>query len=147
MPEAPRKLGAATAVFSRKIEAQSVRDYARVLGLENPIYTNLDAARARGYRDIAAPLGYVIAFTVVPREAKFEAAQIDERKALAGGMSFDVRAPICAGDTLSGQCKLVGIQEKQGPKPFTLLTCETRLENQAGDTVLVVSDTTLEFHQ
>ena len=146
MAEAPRKLGAATAVFSRKIEAQSVRDYARVLGLENPIYTDLDAARASGYRDIAVPLGYVIAFTVVPREAKFAAAQIDERKALAGGMSFEVRAPICAGDTLTGKCKLVSIEEKRGARSFTLLTCETQLENEAGDTVLVVSDTTLEFH-
>jgi acyl dehydratase len=147
MPDAPRSRGAATAVYSRKIDAQGVKDYARALGLQNPIYFDLETARARGYRDIAVPLGFVIAFTVVPREAKFQAAQIQERKALAGGMSFDVRAPICAGDTLSGKCELVAIEEKKGPKPFTLLTCETKLENQAGETVLVVSDTTLEFHQ
>jgi acyl dehydratase len=147
MPDAPRRRGAATAVYSRKIEAQSVTDYARALGLENLIYFDQQAARALGYRDIAVPLGYVIAFTVVPREAKFHAAQINEQKALAGGMSFDVRSPICAGDTLSGRCELVAIEQKAGPRPFTLLTCETKLENQAGETVLVVRDTTLEFDQ
>ena len=62
-------------------------------------------------------------------------------------VSFDVRAPICAGDTLTGKCELVAIEEKHGPRPFTLLTCETQLSNQAGDTVLVIQDTTLEFHQ
>jgi hypothetical protein len=145
MPEGRRKLGAATATFNRTIDAQSVQNYASALQLESPIYRDSEVARAGGYRDIPAPLGYVIGFTVVPRDAKFDAMEIDERKALAGEMSFDIRGPICAGDTLTGRCELVEIAKKGGPRPFTLLKCETSLRNQFGDTVLVVNDTTLEF--
>src|SRR5260370_14633618 len=137
MPEGRRKLGAATAFFSRTIDAQRVRTYAMALQVESLICRDSVVARADGYRDIPAPLGYVIGFTVVPRDEKFHAIEINEKNALAGGMSFDVRGTICAGDTLTGRCELVDIAQKRGPKPFTLLVCETSIRNQFGDLVLV----------
>jgi len=143
--ELNREVGAATDLFSRTIERVKLIEYKQALKLHNPIHFDAAAARALGYRDVVAPLGFVISFTVIPREVKLSTFGIDEKRSLAGGMAFETLQPICAGDTLTGRCVLKGARHKDGKRPMTILRFETRFTNQLEEPVLVVSDTTLEM--
>ena len=66
-------------------------------------------------------------------------------RALAGEMAFEHHAPICAGDELKGECLLVAVDRKQGRRPMDVLRVETRIRNQFGDLVLVLTNSTLQW--
>jgi acyl dehydratase len=145
MVEAARHIGAATPTFSRRIERATLAAYQRALKLRRPIHSDAAAAKAQGYRDVVAPPGFVIAITVVPRDVKLATFSIDERRALAGGMSFDLHEPVCAGDTLTGRSVLTSIRTKDGKRPLTIMLFETQLVNQLGQLALTVTDSIVEM--
>lgn len=145
MTDIARQIGSATAVYERKLSRDALLAFCHALQLDNPIHVDVDAAREAGFRDIVAPQGFVISFTVVPRDIKLSTFGVDEGNALAGGMSFTPLKPICAGDTLTGSCVLTDIRQKTGRRPMTLLQFETRLTNQFGELALIAGDTTLEM--
>jgi acyl dehydratase len=141
---APR-VGYSTGLHTRTIDRAKIIEYVDALHLTNPIYRDSAAARAAGFRDIIAPPSLVISFTIVPRAVKLSTFGIDESRALAGEMAFEHHVPICAGDELKGECVLVAVERKQGRRPMDVLRVETRIRNQFGDLVLVLTDSTLQW--
>lgn len=133
--------------FRGVIERVKIVEYAQATHLKNPIHFDAAAARAAGFRDVVAPLGYLNPFTLQPRAPKFEVFQINEHAALAGEWSWDHHVDVCAGDELHGQSVLIEIGEKQGKRPMTVLVIETKYMNANNENVVTVRDMTLEFKE
>lgn len=131
--------------FRGVVERLRLIDYARALRLRNPVHFDRAAAVAAGYRDVLAPPGFVISHSLQPRSVKLGSFGIDEGRALAGEMRFELFAPICGGDELSGQTVLVDLREKAGKRPMHAYALETRFTNQAGETVLVINETIMQW--
>jgi hypothetical protein len=144
---AARTVGMTLPPFRGVIERVKIVEYAQATHLKNPIYFDAAAARAAGFRDVVAPLGYLNPFTLQPRAPKFEVFQINEHTALAGEWSWDHHIEVCAGDELHGQSVLIEIGEKQGKRPMTVLVIETKYMNANNENVVTVRDMTLEFKE
>jgi acyl dehydratase len=111
-------------------------DFADLMGVTNPIYTDPEAARARGYRDIIALPTYVTvrgAQPLTPPELPFEGMGIN------AGYECVFYGVIYPGDTLTYSTCLIDLYEKTGRSgTMQFIVRETTVTNQAGDTVAVV---------
>lgn len=146
MSTAPsRSVGLAAPEFRGVIERVKIIEYAQALNLSNPIHFEVAAARAAGYRDIVVPAGFINPFSLQPRAWKFDTFKINEHAALAGEWSWDIHAPVCAGDELHGRSILIELGEKQGKRPMDVLVIETKYLNEKNENVVTVRDMTLEF--
>ena len=139
-----RAVGRSTQPFKGVIERVKLIEYARALHLRNPIHWDAATAKAAGYRDVVAVPGFLTSLTMQQRDIKFATFALNERKSLLGELRWEHRGVVCAGDELRGQSILVEVSEKTGARPMDVLVVETRLDNQFGETVLIVTETHLE---
>jgi len=142
-----RVVGLSAPTFRGVIERVKVAEYAKALGISNAIHLDRDAAIAAGYRDIVVPTGFMTPFSLQARSAKFDTFFIDEKKALAGELSWEQRLIICAGDELHGRSVLVDLSEKQGKNPMHIIVIETTFLNANDEIAVIVRDKTLEFKE
>jgi acyl dehydratase len=131
--------------FHGPIERLRITDYAKALHLRNPIHHDAAAARGKGYRDVVAPPGFIIATTLQPRSTKLGTFGIEEHRALAGEMQFEHHGVVCAGDELSGETVLVERAPKQGKRPMEKFVLQTTFFNQDKQKVLVLTETILQW--
>jgi acyl dehydratase len=140
-----RRPGAATEEFRREITREELRSFAAALGLRNPIHHTVDAGRDAGFRDIVAPISYILGFRIVPRDIKLAHFGIEESRAVAGEFAFEFKRPICAGDVLTARTVLLGVTAKPTGRPGAVLSFETAARDEQGELVLVARDTIIEF--
>src|SRR5918993_1198495 len=95
-----------------EVGREKIREYATVLGFQNQVHFDRDAARAAGYRDV---VGMNFAAMV------------------HGGQEFEWGEPACSGDEITTTAKCVSIEEKDG-KGFYVF--ETNSVNQDGAQVV-----------
>lgn len=116
------RMGQSTAPVKVAIERGRIRFFAEVLGETNPIYFDLEAARAQGYPDLVAPPSF---FMVIEAEAdKGRAARgemsglefvgADFRYLLHGSERYDYHGPIFAGDEVSLTMEVLDFFDKKG---------------------------------
>ena len=128
------------------ITARDAQRYAQAVDDLNPIYFDEDAARAAGYRTLAAPPTLIDHIVVQGRaladlrpDGLFsDAARPGPRlrRVMFGGQEWDWLAPLHVGDTITATQRLAAIEEKSGSKGrFVLVTWETTFTNQDGDVV------------
>ncbi len=95
---------------------EKIREYARAVGETNPLYLELDAARAAGHPDLVAPP----MFAVVYASGAFVQAlhdpllAIDLAMLLHSGQEFEWGALVLAGDEIATQLTLDSISERVG---------------------------------
>jgi hypothetical protein len=105
-----------------QVERGRIRFFAQVLGLEDPVHSQLQAAHDRGFPDIVAPLSF---FTVIDAMAADELRQAGEQSAadligcdfrylLHGDESYDYRGPIFAGDAVQLSTRIADFYDKKG---------------------------------
>ena len=104
-----------------EVGKEKIREYVTVLGIENPVHTDREAARAAGYRDIVAPPMFD------PDVGMNFAAMVH------GGQEFVWDEPTCSGDEITTTAKCLEIYEKDG-KGFYVF--ESNSVNQNGDQVV-----------
>ena len=98
------------------IERTRLQFFAKAIGETDPVYTDLDAARAAGYPDLPAPPTFLFAaeldsgmtFRLV------EDLQIPIAKLLHGEQSFTYHLPVCAGETVTVRSTLSDVYDKKG---------------------------------
>lgn len=129
------------------ITATGAQRYAQSVGDLNPIYFDVDAAQAAGYRDLVVPPTYVQYALVRGRPlediredglfaAKASAMRLRVSRTMFGGEEWDFLAPVHVGDRITATSRLAGLDEKQGSKgPFVRITRETTYTNESGDVV------------
>ncbi len=129
-------LGKTYAPFSVDIEKGRIAQFARAIGEDSPIYFNEKAAKAAGYRQIPAPLTFGFSITMDAGQSfnVLEDMGVEKAKAVHGEQGFDYMGDICAGDTITGQQKVIDIYDKKNGALIFLVT-ETKLSNQLGDQV------------
>jgi acyl dehydratase len=125
--------------FPLPVERSKVREFARALLDDDPVYQNADAAEAAGFDTIPAPLTFAVAAGHFREDlAVFESCGFDIKRMLHGESSWEYLAPVNVGDELVGRRRAIDVTTRPGKRggDMTLVTYEIEFVNQNGDTVL-----------
>lgn len=98
------------------IERGRLRFFARAIGETDPVYTDLDAARAAGYPDLPAPPTFLFSAELDSHAAfaLLEALKVPLANILHGEQGFTWHKPVCAGDTITVRPRITDIYDKKG---------------------------------
>ena len=115
---------------------EKVREYALAVGEADPLYLEVEAARAAGHDDVVAPPMFAVVYSlpaVVPAMFDPEVG-IDFARLVHGGQEFTWGPLVVAGDEIATTTTVTDIAERGGNGFFTF---ETSSVNQRGETVCV----------
>lgn len=128
------------------IEAGKIKEFAKALQLENPIYRNEEAAKSAGYRGIPVPPTFM---TVIDfwNDRNFyqlfsDFLKLNPNNVLHGEQAYEYHKVMVAGDTIAAQVKVKEQFRKKG-KNFFLL--ETLYRNQDNEITAVGRATIIEI--
>jgi acyl dehydratase len=113
---------------------EKIREYAAAVGETNPLYFDVDAARAAGYADVVAPPMFAVVYgarAVGPAIVDPDVG-IDFARMLHAGQEFVWGPLVVAGDEITTTASVKDISERGGMNFFVF---ETVSQNQNGDTV------------
>jgi acyl dehydratase len=110
--------------YHYEVSREKVREYAKAIGDDNPLYRDRETARAAGFRDIVAPPTFAVVYSVSAiRKAIFDPELgIDMARLLHGGQEFQWFEPVCAGDTVATTLEVADIHHKRALKFVTFAT-------------------------
>ena len=131
-----------------EVTTTSVRAFARGVGYTDPVYYDIDAAKAAGYRNLPAPPTYLGTAVFLPGKnednlstppGSFPDISHGLSNLLDAGTETEYYDTICAGDTLTGVVRLSNLETKQskGLGTMLVLTTESIYTNQDGKKVAV----------
>jgi acyl dehydratase len=115
---------------------EKVREYALAVGESNPLYLDVEAARAAGYDDVVAPPMFAVVYglaAILPVLFDPELG-IDFARMLHGGQQFEWGTLIVAGDEISTTVSVGDISERGRNSFYVLISTSI---NQRGETVCV----------
>jgi acyl dehydratase len=128
-------VGREFAPFTFDVERSQLRLFAKAIGESRPMYTDIDAARAAGYRDLPAPATFPFSIGMNPEDPfdMVKALGVDLATVLHGEQSFEYVRPICAGDCVRVRREVVEAYQKKGGA-LTFFVVALRYEDaQSGD--------------
>jgi acyl dehydratase len=131
-----RWIGCEVGSSTLAIERGRLRFFAQATGETDPIYSDLEAARAAGYADIPAPPTFLFAANLESGLTfrMLEEMAIPLSSILHGEQRFRYFAPVVAGDEITATSRITDIYEKRGGA-LEFIDLETTAVNQAGETV------------
>ncbi len=122
-----------------EITSELIQTFNRSVGESNPVFTDVDAARAAGYSGILAPPTFC---TLLVR--KVELPDIDLKfgsNRFHAGQRVQARAPIFAGDSITASSHLKEVYPKTGRSgTMVFVVWETTFRNQDGTVVADVQE-------
>lgn len=121
------------------IEKGKIREFAKAIQEDNPIFYDEQAAVAVGYRSIPAPLTFSQALNFWnPNESPVIQLGLDLRYVLHGGQEYEYFKPVVAGDVLQVSCRMADAYDKEGSRGGRMLfvVIETLFTDQQGEKVL-----------
>ncbi len=113
---------------------EKVREYARAVGETNPLYFDVEAARAAGHADVVAPPMFAVVYSspaVTPAMFDPELG-IDFARVVHGGQELAWGPLVVAGDEVTTTATVKDVSERGGMGFFIF---EAVSENQRGETV------------
>jgi acyl dehydratase len=118
-----------------QVGREKIKEYATVLGIENPVHLDVEAARAAGFRDVVAPPMFAVVYSSPAAGPAMLDPEVGMNFAamVHGGQEFEWGEPACSGDEITTTAKCLDISEKDG-KGFYVF--ETNSVNQNGDQVV-----------
>lgn len=95
---------------------EKIREYARVMGETEPLYLDLDAARAAGHGDLVAPPMFAVVYAASAFDEALHDPQvgIDFEMLLHSGQEFEWGELVVAGDEIETQASLESVSERLG---------------------------------
>ncbi|HEV2982554.1 MAG TPA: MaoC family dehydratase N-terminal domain-containing protein, partial [Solirubrobacteraceae bacterium] len=113
---------------------EKIREYARAIGETNPIYLDVDAARAGGYADVVAPPMFAVVYSAPSVGPLIFDPDIEINFAMMvhGGQEFEWGSPVVAGDEVTTIARVKDISERDGRGYYVFETTST---NQRGEQV------------
>jgi acyl dehydratase len=126
------------------ITRSRLRAFARATGQADPRYTDVDAAREAGYRDLPVPPTFFFSIGLEARDPfrRFTELGIDLRAVLHGEQEFRYHRMAYAGDELSTRPRFVDVYEKKGGE-LQFLVDETDVTDRSGAAVATLRNTTV----
>jgi Acyl dehydratase len=117
-----------------EVGREKIREYAQVIGFDDPVYFDEAAAKEAGFRGIVAPPMFVVVYTAgAMGPVLFDSDVAMNFAAMVhGGQEFEWGEPVISGDLISTTTTCKEIYAKAG-KGFYVF--ETESKNQDGDLV------------
>jgi acyl dehydratase len=128
-------IGKEWAATAYEIGREKVGEYARVLGIDNPVHFDRGAARTAGYRDVVAPPMFCVVYSAPALGPAMFDPEVGMNFAamVHGGQEFVWGEPACVGDEITTTARCLEIYEKKD-KGFYVF--ETTSINQDGAEVV-----------
>ena len=99
-----------------QVGREKIKEYAKALGIDNPVHSDVEAARAAGFRDVVAPPMFAVVYSgpaLAP--VLFDSAvEMNFAAMVHGGQVFEWGEPVCSGDENTTSSKCLSIEEKDG---------------------------------
>ena len=132
-------LGQEVDAGSFEVTREQILALCKVVGETNPLFTDEEEARRRGYRGLLAPPTItnllIRAFNRPDVKVNFGSLR------LHAGQAIEPLAPICAGDHLTGRTSLKDVYTKTGRTgTMAFIVWETRFANQENTDVARVRE-------
>ncbi|MEU7004915.1 MaoC family dehydratase N-terminal domain-containing protein [Nonomuraea sp. NPDC046570] len=141
-----RKAGYTWPSYVIRVERGKVVEFARALHFQNPIFHDLEAARAQGYADLPAPPTFSAVSQHYGPAQSLDDIGVDLRRVLAGGAEWEYLADVVAGDELTVTPRVAAIERKQGGRgTMDVITMESEFADEKGQPVLRLRTTILEI--
>ena len=117
--------------YEYEVGKEKIREYAWAVGEDNPVYFDRDAAKAAGFRDVAAPPMFAVVYSAgaVGPAVLDPDVGINFAMMVHGGQEFVWSEPVVAGDTIVTDGSFKDYSEKGGMKFYVF---ETVSRNQDG---------------
>ena len=133
-----------------EVDNTGCRQFARAVGYTDPVFYDEAAAKAKGYRDILAPAGFLGHPVVIPgqpaRTAEIFRLNVPFTRILNGGTDVEYFDDVCAGDVLTARSKLSNLEEREGRLgPMLIVTTETAFKDRSGKVVAVMRGTAIRY--
>jgi acyl dehydratase len=134
MPVNTAAIGKTFAPATYAVGREKIREYALAVGETNPLYLDVEAARAEGYADVVAPPMFAVVYCLpAVWPALFdEEIGIDFGRMVHGGQEFAWGPVVVAGDEITTTTSLKDASERRGNGFFVF---ESVSCNPAGETV------------
>jgi acyl dehydratase len=118
------KIGKRYAPVTYAVGREKVREYAHSVGETEPLYLDLEAARAAGYADLLAPPMFVVVYASAPFIAALfdPELEIDFARLVHGAQEFRWEEPVVAGDEVTTTLTVKQISERAGLRFYTFET-------------------------
>jgi acyl dehydratase len=126
------------------ITRSRLRNFAKATGQTDPIYTDVDAAKRAGHRDLPVPPTFYFGVEIEVPEPFSVVTDlgVDPRTVLHGGQEFVYEDMAYAGDELTTSSRITDIFEKKGGA-LEFIVRETAVTNQHGTVVARMCSTTV----
>jgi acyl dehydratase len=114
---------------------EKVREYARAVGETNPVFLDVEAARAAGYADVVAPPMFAVVYSAPAVGPPIFDPEIGLNFAMMvhGGQEFVWGAPVVAGDEITTTANVKDISEDGDARGYYVF--ESISTNQRGEQV------------
>ncbi len=129
------------------VDRSKVREFARSLGDRDPIYTDVEVARAAGFTNIPAPPTFVVSSAHWREEDNMiESLELDLRRVLHGEAGWEYFAPIVVGDELTATRRVSDVVKRDGKRggTMTMVSIQTEYTNQRGELAVRHTDVIVE---
>jgi acyl dehydratase len=136
MPVASTAVGKSYPPLIYAVGREKIREYALAVGESNPLYLDVEAARAAGYRDVVAPPMFAVVYSGAAMTPALFDPEVGINFALLvhGGQEFKWGPLVVAGDEISTTVTVKDISARESMAFYVFQTVST---NQDGDTVCV----------
>src|SRR6478609_1148613 len=115
-----------------EVGKEKIGEYATVLGFQNPVHFDREAAQAAGFRDVVAPPMFAVVYSAgsIGPPIFDKDIGIDFMRMVHGGQEFAWGEPVCAGDTITTETTFKDFSEKDGRKFYVFESVSTNQEGQ-----------------
>ena len=116
MPVDRSFIGAESETRTIFIERGPLKFFAKATGETNPIYFDLDAAKAAGHPDLPVPPTYsfTLGLLAPSQKGSLKELGIDIGKVLHGEQAFTYHKPLHAGETVTLRTRIADIYDRRG---------------------------------
>jgi acyl dehydratase len=142
MPVSTDAVGKVFPPVTYAVGREKVREYARAVGETNPLFLDVDAARAAGHADVVAPPMFAAVYKAPALgPAIFDPeVGINFARLVHGGQEFVWGPLVVASDEVTTTPRLKEIYERTG---MAFYVFETESVNQEGETVCTATWTNI----
>ncbi|GHJ34904.1 MaoC family dehydratase N-terminal domain-containing protein [Streptomyces sp. TS71-3] len=99
-----------------EVGREKIREFAKAVGDDNPVYTDTEAAKALGHPDVVAPPTFVFIITFRAAGQVIDDPQLglDYGRVVHGDQRFEYTRPVLAGDRLTVTTSIADIKSLAG---------------------------------
>ena len=138
-------IGKESPPFVVTVERGKIKEFARALGDDNPLYLDDGVGQASEWGDIIAPPTFMTTFRDGADSGAFlRELGTDISRVLHGEQEFELYRPIRPGETFVCRSKVLDVYEKTGRSgPMAFVARETSVTDQTNEIVALIRHITV----